>query len=213
MHNPSYTGPRGDVVSIVPPTARRVLDIGCSNGRLGSFLKERQACQVTGIELDAAMAADAEGVLDHVVVTDLNDLVSLEKLPGEPFDAIIAADVLEHLVDPWTTVRLLSAKLSQGGYLIVSLPNVAHISTFWALISKKWPYRDRGIHDRTHLRFFSLGNIKELLPENLLEILLLKRNFRIIERPHKLNKRAKYFNIYPISDFFTFQYIVVARKK
>lgn len=213
MRKKAYTGRRGDVLSLVPESARNVLDIGCSNGSFGGALKESRACMVTGIELDGEMAAEAREVLDHVVVGDLNDAGLYDRLPGEPFDAVVAADILEHLVDPWSVVRVLADKLTDGGVLIVSIPNVAHVSTFRALLAKKWPYRDRGIHDRTHLRFFSLRNIEYLIPGDLFRIREISRNFRIIEHPHKINKRAKYLNFWPVREFFTFQYIVVAQKK
>lgn len=111
----SYTGRRGDLLSLVPASARNVLDMGCSNGSFGGALKDNRPCAVTGIELDGEMAAEAREVLDHVVVGDLNNAGVYERLPGEPFDAVVAADVLEHLVDPWSTVRALADKLSDKG--------------------------------------------------------------------------------------------------
>ena len=88
--------PRGR--ALVPETARRVLDIGCGAGRLGEAIKQRQQAKVSGIELDADAAAAARERLDHVWAGDIEEL-DLEIPPGS-FDAIVCADVLEHLREP-----------------------------------------------------------------------------------------------------------------
>ncbi len=81
--------------------------------------------------------------------------------------------------------------MQDRGLIVASIPNVRHYSTIFSLVVRGyWPYRDRGIHDKTHLRFFTLKNIKELFLDANLDIISIVRNYRIIERPHKYNRYA-----------------------
>lgn len=212
--NPSYVGPRDDVVRRVPETAHRVLDFGCSVGALGARLKAlRPQTEVWGLELDPAMGAEAEGHLDRVIIGDLNRPDLLEGLPDEGFDALVFADVLEHLVDPWALLRGSTRLLVPGGRAVICLPNVQHWSTLLSLaVLGRWPYRDRGIHDRTHLRFFTLKNARELVASAGLELDAVHRNYRIIERPNRANAVARAFAWPGLRDFLTFQLVLVARK-
>ncbi len=63
MFNPSYVGPREDILRLVPRGVARVLDVGCSVGTLGQAIRERDAAEVTGIELDAKMGQAARAHL------------------------------------------------------------------------------------------------------------------------------------------------------
>ena len=80
-----------------------------------------------------------------------------------PFDVLIAADILEHLLDPWATLRHYAGLLTPGATVIVSLPNVGHWSTYAYLARGTWPRKPEGIFDATHLRWFTLRDAKELL--------------------------------------------------
>lgn len=161
----AYETARPTIQALVPESARRILDLGCARGALGAALKARQGAEVVGIELDGAYAADASAKLDHVVRADLNEYLTRES-PGElgEFDCIIAADVLEHLTDPWTVLSQAVTLLVSGGVAIVSLPNIRHWRTFVELGWRgTWPRQDAGIFDRTHLRWFTLKDAEELL--------------------------------------------------
>ncbi|MBJ6801184.1 glycosyltransferase [Geomonas propionica] len=148
-----FTCERPEVRRLVSRRARRVLDVGCAAGRLGLALKKRQGAEVWGIEPAPEAARAAQAVLDRVLAGSVEE--ALPGLPQDYFDSIVAADVLEHLVDPERVLRELAAKLSPGGEVIVSLPNVRHWSVLKELLEGNWEYRDAGILDRTHLRFFT----------------------------------------------------------
>jgi trans-aconitate methyltransferase len=188
--NTSYVGVREDLLALVQePGPAEVLDVGCANGATCAVLKQRfPGCRVTGIELDAALAAEAESRLDRVLRADA--LQGLSQLAGErqTFDLVLCGDVLEHLVDPWQALRLIRGMTR--GRAIVSLPNVAHMSTLWSLFAaKRWPYRDRGIHDRTHLRFFAASNLPELFASAGFVEVTRKQNHRLFETPHPINEK------------------------
>src|SRR3954454_11856792 len=103
-----YAQARPDVAALVPPTCRRVLEVGCARGLLGESLV-RRGHHVTGIELVPEAAAEARSRLHRVECAD----VETQGFPFPPgsFDCVIFADVLEHLVDPWRVLRKATALL------------------------------------------------------------------------------------------------------
>ena len=158
-----YAFVRKDIEPLLPARASRVLEIGCGGGGTLAWLKESGRAEWTaGIELSAEAAAVARTRIDEVLCGDANEL--LEGFPKASFDLILCLDVLEHLVDPWTALSKLKTLLRPGGRIIASLPNVRHHSVVLPLLfSGRWEYRDAGIMDRTHLRFFSRRGIAALM--------------------------------------------------
>ena len=214
MFNPSYIGPRNNVLSLIPDNVSKVLDIGCSTGALGEKIKQRNNnTEVVGIEFNKKMVEVAQKKLDKVIVGDAENINLAEFFQPDYFDCIIFADILEHLKNPWETLKNVSSFLNVSGIVIASIPNVRHYTTIVDLLFKGyWPYRERGIHDRTHLRFFTLRNIRELFQYANLNIERIERNYRITEKPQRLNQFAKCFAFCPCKELFAFQYLIVAKK-
>lgn len=211
MFNPAYVGPRADILKLVPAGVRRVLDVGCSVGTLGQAIRERDGAEVTGIELDPRMGAQARARLSAVHVASVEDETLFARLGEGRFDCIIFADLLEHLVDPWTALRRFVEHLAPDGVVVASLPNVRHYTTIRTLLFQGyWPYRDRGIHDRTHMRFFTLRNVRELFQSAGLTIGRIERNYRILERPHRVNRMAPALAWPGLRELLAFQYLVRA---
>lgn len=213
--NASYIGPRGDLVALLPASCRALLDVGCATGALGAGLKaQRPGVRVVGIEVDPAMAAEAESRLDRTIVGDVESWDEVgAALAGDRFDCIVCGDVLEHLRDPWTTLDRLVTLLEPGGYVLLSLPNIGHSDQFVnTFLRKRWAYRERGIHDRTHLRFFARRNVTDLVSQAGLELVELRRTYRLIERPHGLNRFARFAAVPGLRDLLTFQFLVLARR-
>jgi SAM-dependent methyltransferase len=148
-----YSRPRHELVDLLPPRPRRVLDVGCGAGMLGAEVKRRHpGCAVIGVEANADAARVAARSLDRVIVGDVETL-ALDDVG--PLDAILYGDVLEHLVDPWTVVRRHATLLADGGRVVASLPNVRSVEVLLGLLRGTWEYADAGILDRSHLRFFT----------------------------------------------------------
>jgi 2-polyprenyl-3-methyl-5-hydroxy-6-metoxy-1,4-benzoquinol methylase len=212
--NTSYIGTRDDIINLIPVNTEKVLDVGCSIGTVGEQIKQRNRdTKVTGIEIDKAMAEVAKGKLDRVIIGNIEeiDLAALFQ-PGK-FDCVIFGDILEQIIDPWYLMKRITNYLSVDGVVIASIPNIRYYETILNLLFRGyWPYRERGIYDKTHLRFFTLKNIKELFTNSGLMIHDIKRKYRIIEKPHSINKFSKYFAFFPIRDLIAFQYLIVARK-
>lgn len=213
LFNSSYVRARSNIVKLVSGDCRNVLDVGCATGATSARLKElNPELKVVGVELDPEMAEVARGALDEVLIGDIGELLEGGSLTGRSFDSIILADVLEHVVDPWALLRQLVKHLEPGGTIITSLPNVRHFTTVLSLLfAKRWPYRERGIHDKTHLRFFAQRNLKDLFEGAGLTMKVAKRTLRIVEAPHRINRFSWIFGFPPLRDLITFQYLIVAK--
>jgi 2-polyprenyl-3-methyl-5-hydroxy-6-metoxy-1,4-benzoquinol methylase len=163
-HIAAYESARPDVQALVPLGARRILELGCSAGALGGALKARQGTIVVGVELDPDYAQEASARLDRVITGDAGAFAVGPAPPEAPFDCLIAADVLEHLADPWAALRGAVGMLAPGATVVVSLPNVLFFGALARLIrGRRWPRDPDGIFDGTHLRWFTEADAIELL--------------------------------------------------
>src|SRR4051794_23393715 len=114
----AYERARPEILEHVPLSARRGLDLRCASGATGRALKTRQPAHVTRVEIEPEYAKEAEGAPDGVIV---GDAAAPPRILGT-YDALIAADVLEHLVDPWAALRHYTALLEPRATAVVSLP-------------------------------------------------------------------------------------------
>jgi O-antigen biosynthesis protein len=140
----------------------RLLDVGCGAGGVGRALRDRVDF-LAGIELDAAAAASAREVYDEVVTGRAEQVV--DSL-SDPFDTILAYDLLEHLADPAELLRRLRGVAAADAVLHVSVPNARHWSLVRDLVLHgTFGYTDWGHRDRTHLRWFTRADLVALLEE------------------------------------------------
>lgn len=153
---------------VIAGTPRRVLELGCARGAFGAALKSRfPGAHVTGIEAGRAPAEVAAARLDRVIQARLEsiDLASHGIAPGE-FDLVIAADILEHLVNPWELLVRLKPFIAPDGQIVASIPNVRNAILLNALaVNGRWQYTAQGLLDVTHLRFFTFDEIRAMFEE------------------------------------------------
>jgi 2-polyprenyl-3-methyl-5-hydroxy-6-metoxy-1,4-benzoquinol methylase len=152
------------IVSLVPP-ATRVLEFGCATGYMTEVLKNRLGCTVVGIEIDRDAAALAEQYAERVIVGDAETIDYAAELAGEEFDVVLFADVLEHLKEPGDVLRRVRPFVAENGVVVASIPNIAHASVRLALLGGEFRYREWGLLDDTHLRFFTRASIQDLFEE------------------------------------------------
>lgn len=144
---------------------RRVLDLGCSDGRLGELLR-LEGHTVVGVDSEKL-----DGVgdrLDAFIEADLNQ--GLPDEVGADFDVVVAADVLEHLVDPGAMLRQIRDRLGPRGVIMASVPNVAHWYPRLRVAAGRFQYERRGIFDAGHLRFFTRRSFERLAKESGLRV-------------------------------------------
>lgn len=141
---------------------KRVLDVGCATGYLARALVAK-GCTVSGVELDPQAAEEARPILKELVVANLEELDLADAFGKNVFDVVVFGDVLEHLKDPLKVLRASLPLLDEGGFVVMSIPNVAHVSVRLALLKGKFEYSDLGLLDDTHLRFFTRASLDEML--------------------------------------------------
>jgi SAM-dependent methyltransferase len=171
--------------------------------------------RVTGIELDPALSARAERALTWVLTGDISRILQGDDgLDPAGYDVIIAADCLEHLADPAAALAQAVPHLAPHGCVIVSVPNVRHWDTLWNLgVRGVWPQRQIGIHDRTHLRWFTRRSVFELLEGAGLRVEALEAVRRVREsRPSWLDRPARMLGG-AAGELVTFQWLARARRR
>ena len=203
-----YEAVRPEILERIPVRSQRVLDLGCSSGSLGSAIKARQPATVVGVELDPDYAADAEGVLDRVICADAAAALARDDLGS--FDCIVAADVLEHLIDPWAALERAVELLEPGGAAVVSLPNVRYAKTLLELVWRgRWPREDAGLFDATHLRWFTDHDARALLEGAGLRVTGMHPSYwfsgRVLRLVEQLGRT-------PLQAFLAGQYVLVGAK-
>lgn len=159
-------------LALIPPGSR-VLEVGAAGGHVTSALKKK-GCEVTVVEIDTESAQYARPYCARLIVGDIETLDVGQETPG-PFDVVLFGDVLEHLKDPGAVIRKVRSVLAPAGFLVVSIPNVAHGSVRLHLLAGNFDYQKYGILDATHLRFFTARSIRELFHSNGYDIRDLHR--------------------------------------
>ncbi|MDE2446308.1 MAG: class I SAM-dependent methyltransferase [Alphaproteobacteria bacterium] len=140
-----------------------VLDLGAGSGAITKHLVGHNKCDVVAVEVNPASVKKLEKFCKCVHSVDINS-ADLPKLLGdEPkFDHVLATDVLEHLYDPWLVLKSMKAMLNDTGSIILSLPHAGHSTVVMNFFDGDIEYREWGLMDKTHIRFFGLHNIQQL---------------------------------------------------
>ena len=198
---------RQDLVDLVPVEAKTILEIGCGVGNTGRVLKSIQGREVVGVDIVPEVKEKADKVYDLFVLGNIENMEL--KYPDGFFDCIIYGDVLEHLIDPWMLLKKHHKLLKPGGCVIASIPNIRYYRVMKDLLfNGRFDYKESGIMDKTHLRFFTLNGIMTLFQNADFELVNINRKIRG-------SKAMKFFNFIflgRIKEFLSFQYIIKATK-
>ena len=158
---------RTDMLYFVPEEYSRILEIGCHVGSFRQFFSK--PCEYWGVEPFKEAAAIAQTKLDKVLV-NFYDKVA-DRIPDNYFNLIIANDVIEHMENPWEFLQSIKKKMTANASIILSVPNVRFFGNLKeVLIDKDWEYKNEGILDKTHLRFFTQKSLVRMLKGNGFEI-------------------------------------------
>jgi len=155
------------LLEMVQSPPRLVLDVGCFCGGSGRWLKAKfPECEVIGIEMLEKAAAIAAETYDRIITGKFEEIdFDAERIAPGSVDAIIAADVLEHLYNPWQALKHIKPLLGPSGALYVSLPNVRNLNVLSSLAKGQWQYTGAGILDITHIRFFTRSQALQMLEQ------------------------------------------------
>ena len=150
------------VIRFVKPGSK-VLEIGAGSGAITKHIVETRKCEAVAVEINPVSVKKLEQICESVHALDLNDTLWPKALfKSGKFDYVIAADVLEHVYDPWTVLRGMKSMLNDTGSIILSLPHAGHSSVVANFYDGDVEYQEWGLLDKTHVRFFGLHNIEGL---------------------------------------------------
>lgn len=199
-------------LSLVPHGARRVLDLGGGSGSFTLAVAECCGAEFTAtLDISEAAIAAVEPGIDVAQVIDLEEEGALESFIAlyGPFDLILCLDVLEHLVDPWRVMARIHALLPKSGHVLASIPNVQNYRVAMRSVTGSWHYRESGLFDRTHLRFFSQRSAIALMTGTGLVQTDYSRTFGPIPRDRMLSR----ISMGLLNPWVTMQHVIVAQKQ
>jgi len=167
----NYSAVNKAVAAVVPSFAQSILDVGCGDGSLGLWLKQRQHASIHGITFSHEEAQKARTRIDGVEVADLNSSNAFEAFKNQAYDCIICSHVLEHLYEPWDVVMRLQELLRPNGLLIIAIPNVLFFKQRLQFLLGRFTYNKAGgLMDETHFRFFDWKSAEQLLDKSNLTL-------------------------------------------
>lgn len=198
------------------PAGSKVLDVGTASGMLARMC-QNNSFHFFGVELNPEWAQMAAPLYEKIWV---GHIAEIEEDALKNYNAVVLGDVLEHLPAPEPVLQRLIALQTSGSIFLISLPNIANLWVRLNLLFGRFDYTDRGILDRTHLRFFTRKTLVEMLDHSGLKIIsmqvtpipleLISKFF--ISAPGKLLHAA----LAKLTSFFPtllgYQFIVEARK-
>lgn len=155
------------ILNAMMPSGARVLDVGCGSGPTTLVANHGKGNDVWGIEPDPDRAETARARGLNVSCGYLTDSYFVE---NGTFDVIMFADVLEHVPDPAGLLKMALTGLRSDGFILISVPNVAHWTVRWQLARGRFDYMPSGIRDATHLRWFTQRTLQHLLESVGLEV-------------------------------------------
>ncbi len=198
---------RGVIGFIADKSLGNILDVGGGDGATVSYLIE-QGRASSAYVLDPYSEAESTECIKFSQA-DANDQKTFERISqsGQSFDTVMFLDVLEHLTDPWKTLKDVRKVLKDDGELIVCMPNARFVAlvvplVFWG----RFDYKVSGIMDWTHIRWFTRATTIELIEGAGYRV---DRIDAVIE-PRV--KRANWLTLGLLRRFFEYQYVVQARK-
>ena len=209
----------GDSLALIArriPRGSTVLELGVATGYFSRFLTEELGCVVDGVERDQRMAETARQWCCKLLVGDLEQERLAEHFTSGGYDVAVIADVLEHLYDPGAVLKQTGPLLGPAGKLLISVPNVAYGGLILDLIHGDFEYRDEGLLDRTHIRFFTRSTILALLESLEMEVLSVEpvpmalENSEFYGRLNRLSVPLKNY-VFSRPDAGAYQFIIEAR--
>ena len=159
-----FESSRTEMLQFIDRPPVKVIEFGCGQGEFLKSLQTKYHCETWGVDMDDQSVKIARKNVDNVLHGDAYK--KIEELPENYFDYIICNDFIEHLYSPELFFNTLRKNLTEDAVLICSLPNIRYWRQFLKyFFLKDWKYRDSGILDRTHMRFFTKKSMKRSIKE------------------------------------------------
>ena len=214
---PVHERHNADLLHLMPPSALRVVEVGCSSGALArEYKKINAACAYLGVEIAAEYAQLARRHCDAVLEVDIESLTE-QAVRGLEADCWVFGDSLEHLRDPWALLRRVRAAIPGDGHVVACIPNAQHWSVQARLACGELRYEDMGLLDRTHLRWFTRITILDMFQQSGFRVVVM--NARVFNEPQRekvlaaIEAMARTLGANPaqaMADASVFQYVLRA---
>jgi len=152
-----------DLIDILPLDARRVIDIGCGTGVIAQEYQKRASPDYyLGVEIVPEDAEVARQYCSECIVGNIEKFSADDWKANQNYDLWIFGDVLEHLYDPWQVLKNVRSSIAPGGQVLSCIPNSQNWWLQMRMSIGDWRYEDKGLLDRTHIRFFTRQTIIEM---------------------------------------------------
>lgn len=182
---PAHMEVNHDLLSLIPATSRRIVEVGCMHGALAqAFKAQHPHAFYTGIDIDPGYAQAARAHCNEAIAANIEMMADAEFTQLFPSDCWIFGDCLEHLRDPWRVLQRVRSLIDRDGCLLACIPNAQHWSVQWRLASGNFRYEDNGLMDRTHIRWFTRLTMLEMFKAAGWD--LVSGVARNLESPHQV---------------------------
>ena len=187
-------------------SGKKVLDVGCAYGNLAEVMSAN-TCEVVGVEISPKAGKSAQKYCKEVFIGDVES-IELSSDYINYFDYIIFADILEHLKNPLKVLEKFKKYLKDDGCVVISLPNITNWRMRLKILFGNFEYKDTGVLDNSHIRFFNEKSAKKLLYESGYEI--IKFDLTGLESPIGTKIIHKIGTLRP--NLFAYQFLIIAKK-
>ena len=166
------------ILSFIDKKQAMILDIGCSDGDMGFFIKQSKQASVFGLDISEKAIMEAQKKLDGAFVFDIsNKLLNFPNgLSNKKFDYIIISEVLEHLLYPENILENIKILMHENSKVIVTVPNVLFWKNRLKIFFGKFDYQDEGLMDRGHIHFFTWDSLNKIIEEMGYDFVGIKNN-------------------------------------
>ena len=201
-----YNNTRSEMLEFIPSECKIILEVGCGEGLFGEQLIQQRGAEVWGVEPSSAAATRAATRLTRIYHGNYDGTIAL---PENYFDCIVFNDVLEHMIDPWSILHgSLRFLKKDHACIVASIPNFRNWHNLIEIVIKKeFTYRESGILDKTHYRFFTEQSIRTLFNTSGFDII---RSVGINPVQSKKFKIANFLLLNHIRDMQFMQFAVVS---
>ena len=190
-----FSGWREDLFNLIKKYGNyeNSFEIGCGSGKLSYELKK------SGIVIKASVL-EPYGIIQYEGFEQkhqctIEDLINAD-CNNEKYNLIIFGDILEHTIDPWTILQKISKDyLCDNGIVVISIPNIRNFRSLYKIVFKNsFKYESEGVFDKTHLRFFCIPDVVELIRSSLLNITYMNASFEYREFKYFSKNRLRIIN-------------------
>lgn len=162
---------------------KKLLDVGCALGDCLMAAKEEGWKDVYGVEV-------SKFACDFAKKRGLNvKNTTLEKagFKNDSFDVIAYQDVIEHVKDPMSELRLSYRLLKKGGWIFLVTPDVGGL--WHKLLKRFWYHYKPG----EHIMYFSQKSLKLALEKSGFKNIEIRKTYHVLSVGYVLN-RLRYYS-------------------